>query len=123
MRKKKLDIGNIVQIYKVTNGLQINCAYSLGVVVSKTLSGNKYRVKDFTTWRETWYESKDLVDVTETYPHLLTNCCLKYEERGIEFYYKITGVKIEENNIYLRCDYDHFWHNIKNLAQERFELI
>ena len=29
----------------------------------------------------------------------------------------------KENNIYLRCDYDHFWHNIKNLAQERFELI
>ena len=123
MRKKKLDIGNIVQIYKVTNGLQINCAYSLGVVVSKTLSGNEYRVKDFTTWRETWYESKDLADVTETYPHLLTSCCLKYEERGTEFYYKITAVKIEENNIYLRCDYDHFWHNIKNLAQERFELI
>lgn len=123
MRKKKLDVGNIVEIYKVTNGLQINCAYALGVVVSKTFSGNEYRVKDFTTLREKWYKSKDLGDVTETYPHLLTNCCLKCEERGIEFYYKITGVKIEENNIYLRCSYDHFWHNIKNLTQERFELI
>ena len=80
MRKKKLDIGNIVEIFKVTNRSQIRCAYGLGVVVSKTFSGNEYRVKDFTTWRETWYESKDLEDVTETYPHLLTNCCLKYEE-------------------------------------------
>ena len=123
MRKKKLDVGSIVEIYKLTNRSQVNCAYCLGVVVSKTFSGSEYKVKDFTTWRETWYESKDLEDLTETYPHLLTNCCLRYEERGTEFYYKITGVKIEENNIYLLCDYDHFWHNIKNLERERFTLV
>ena len=123
MRKKKLSVGNIVEIFKVTNGLQINCAYALGVVLSKTINGNEYRVKDFNTLRENWYESNDLEDVTEVYPNLLTNCCLKHEERGTVFYYKITAVKIEENNIYLRCDYDHFWHNIKHLERERFELV
>lgn len=121
-KKKELDIGSIVEIYTATNGLQINCEYSLGVVLDKIIE-NTYRVKDFTTLKEHWYESKDLRDVTETYPNLLTNCCLKYEERGTIFYYKITAVKIEEDNIYLSCDYDLFWHNIKNLTQERFELI
>ena len=119
-KKKKLDIGNIVLIFKVTSGIQINC---LGVVLGKTINGNEYRVKDFNTLRVTLYENKDLEDVTETYLDLLTNCCLRYKERGTEFYYKITGVKIEENNIYLRCDYDRFWHNIKHLAQECFELV
>ena len=118
MRKKKLDIGSIVEIFKVSNR-----SYCFGVVVSKEFSGNEYRVKDFTTCREAWYETKDLENVTETYPHLLTNCCLKYVDRGAECYYKITGVKVEEDNIYVWCEYDHFWHNIKNLTQERFELI
>ena len=123
-KKKELDIGSIVEIYTVTNGLQINCEYSLGVVLSKTISGNTYRVKDFNTLRENWYESKDLKDVTEIYPNLLTNCCLKYKERGTEFYYKITGVKIEEGNIFVLCAYgDHFWHNIKYLEGERFTLV
>lgn len=123
MRKKKLDIGNIVEIHRVTNGLQINFEYCLGVILGKKFDRNIYRVKDFTTLKEFWYKSEDLKDVTETYPNLLTNCCLKYEERGTAFYYKITGVKIEEDNIYLRCDYDRFWHNIKHLIKERFELI
>ena len=120
-KKKKLDIGNIVNIFEEVQGCP-RCT-GVGVILSKTFGGVEYRVKNLATLRENWYESKDLEDVTKVYPNLLTNCCLKRVDRESTIYYKITGVKIEKDDIYLWCDYDHFWHNIKYLERERFTLV
>ena len=122
-KKKKFEIGNIVEIFEENPQYHIKCTSGLGVVVSKTISGDEYRIKNLTTLREKWYESKDLEDVTETYPHLLTNCCLIKTERDMTYYYRITAVKLEDGEIYVWCTYDHFWHNLKDLEKQKFELV
>ena len=122
-KKKKLKIGNIVNIFEKTPAYPIPYASGLGVVLGKTIGGYEYKIKNLTTLRERWYEDKDLEDVTDVYPNLLTNCCLKYTERGMTYYYRITAVKLEDGEIYVWCTYDHFWHNLKDLEKQKFELV
>ena len=121
-KKKKFEIGNIVEIFEKTPSYPIPYASGIGIILGETV-GYGYRVKNLTTLREQWYGSKDLEDVTDVYPNLFTNCCLKYTERGMTYYYRITAVKLEDGEIYVRCDYDHFWHNLKDLKKQKFEFV